>query len=117
MLTSLQKRALKQQAHHLKPVVLLGQHGLTDAVLAAIEEALEAHELIKIQLAGVEREQLDAIQQAICQPMNAEVICCLGHKLVIYRKNPLKVKATVAPPAKRMKKIDKKRTAKHRLRR
>jgi putative YhbY family RNA-binding protein len=48
-----QRRWLKQQAHHLKPVVLLGQHGLSEAVLAEIQLALDHHELIKIRVNGV----------------------------------------------------------------
>ena len=49
MLTAEGKRSLRAQAHHLKPVVLIGQHGVTDAVIAEIGIALDAHELIKIE--------------------------------------------------------------------
>lgn len=97
-ITPLQKTALKRRAHDLKPVVLLGQHGLTEAVLLAIDEALDVHELIKIKLAGVEKDQVDAAQQGICEPLRAEMICHIGHMLVIYRKRP---KAEAKAPAKK----------------
>lgn len=103
-ISTLQKTALKRRAHDLKPVVLLGQHGLTEAVLLAIDEALAVHELIKIKLAGIEKDQVDAIQQGICQPLGAEVVCHIGHMLVIYRKRPkadIKAAAKKRPAAKR----------------
>lgn len=103
MISPLQKCALKRRAHSLKPVVILGQHGLTEAVLRAIDEALEVHELIKIKLAGVEREQLTQVEQEICVPLRADIICHIGHMLVIYRKKP---------PAVVAKKVDKKRVKK-----
>ncbi len=112
-ISSLQKLNLKRRAHALNPVVLLGQHGLTENVLKAIDEALEVHELIKIKCAGVEREQIDATQSAICEPLRAEIICQIGHMLVIYRK-----KTAVAKKApKKDKKRVKKQVAKMRTRR
>ena len=100
-----QKLNLKRRAHALKPVVILGQHCLSEAVLKAIDEALEVHELIKVKLAGVERDQTDATQLAICEPLRAEAICQIGHMLVIYRKKQVVV-------AKKAPKKDKKRVKK-----
>ena len=100
-----QKLNFKRRAHALKPVVILGQHGLTDAVLKAIDEALEVHELIKVKLAGVEREQTDATQVAICEPLRAEAICQIGHMLVIWRKRqPVVAKKAPKKDKKRVKK-------------
>jgi len=60
-----QKRALKKLAHHLKPVVIVGQHGLRENVLAEIDNALEIHELIKIKLAGADKAEREAISHQI----------------------------------------------------
>jgi hypothetical protein len=57
--TEQQKRWLKKQVHHLKPVVSLGQAGLTAPVLAEIELALDHHELIKVKIAAGDRDLRD----------------------------------------------------------
>lgn len=104
-ISATQKLNLKRRAHALKPVVIMGQHGLTEAVLKAIDEALEVHELIKIKLTGVERDQTAATQLAICEPLRAEAICQIGHMLVIYRKK--QVVAAKSAPKKDKKRVKK----------
>lgn len=81
------KQQLKAKAHALKPVVLLGTHGLTAAVNAEIERALNDHELIKIRLNEKDREQKRQLITAICQTHNAELVQAIGFIAVIYRKN------------------------------
>jgi len=54
-LSNAEKKELRKKAHALKPVVMIGQHGLTDAVLAEIDLALNAHELIKVRVRGSEK--------------------------------------------------------------
>lgn len=88
MLKSSSRQALKAKAHALKPVVLLGAKGLTQAVMQEIDLALTAHELIKIKLAGQEREDRQLIQAEICSAVQAECIQAIGMMLVLYRKNP-----------------------------
>jgi RNA-binding protein len=83
-----QKLRLKKLVHHLKPVVLLGQHGLTDAVLNEIDIALGAHELIKVRLGGEDKEERKAMQEAICQRTGAEFIHAIGHVAAFFRRNP-----------------------------
>jgi RNA-binding protein len=78
-------------AHNLNPVVMIGQSGLTDAVLAEIDHALKAHELIKIRIRAEKDERLEITQQ-ICQASKAELIQNIGQIAVIYRKNPQKRK-------------------------
>ncbi|MFP4154738.1 MAG: ribosome assembly RNA-binding protein YhbY [Halothiobacillaceae bacterium] len=87
-LTRDQQKFLKAQAHHLKPVVLLGQHGLTDAVLAEINEALRVHELIKVRIPGQSREDKQAIAAQIARDCDAETVQTVGHVLTLYRRNP-----------------------------
>lgn len=81
-------KVLRQQAHALKPVVRLGQHGLTDAVLAELDIALAHHELVKVKLAaddGAARaEQLAALMQGC----GAALVQRIGHTATLYRRKP-----------------------------
>lgn len=79
-------RELRSQAHSLHPIIILGAKGYTEAVQAEIERALFDHELIKIRLSGLEREEKRALAQHICETHQAEIIQLLGHVLTIYRK-------------------------------
>ncbi len=82
-------KSLKTQAHALKPVVWLGQQGLTDAVMAEVEVALSAHELIKIKIPGQDREARKAAVADIAARSKAELIQIVGHVATLYRKRPL----------------------------
>lgn len=97
MITAAERRALRARAHPLKPVVLLGQHGLTPAVTLAIDEALSAHELIKVRLRGLERETRDDTVQALAGELGAEVVNLIGHILTLYRLAPEPVVEAPAP--------------------
>lgn len=81
------KKALKKRVHHLKPVVMIGGNGLTDAVQAEIEKALIAHELIKIKIATDDRAELKQLAATICAAHDAELIASIGHVIAIYRAN------------------------------
>jgi RNA-binding protein len=83
------KRKHRANAHNLKPVVMLGQFGLTESVLAEIEIALNAHELIKIKVRA-EREERKDYAEKICAQTGAELIDMIGQIVVIYRLNPNK---------------------------
>jgi RNA-binding protein len=83
-----QRRALKQRAHHLKPVVLLGAAGLTEAVLAEIELALDHHELIKVRVNGGDRDMRDAQVMTIVEETGAALVQRIGNIAVLYRTNP-----------------------------
>lgn len=87
-LTPDQRRALRAQAHPLKPVVMIAQNGLTAAVLKEIELALKSHELIKIRVFDAEREQRDAWLNEACEATGAAPIQRIGNILVLYRPNP-----------------------------
>ncbi len=83
-----QKQTLKAQAHHLKPVVLLGAKGLSDAVIAETNSALVAHELIKVKINGAEKADRITMAQDLCQQLQAELVQMIGCTLILYRKNP-----------------------------
>lgn len=78
---------LKGQAHSLKPVVLLGSNGLTEAVIAEIDYALNHHELIKVKIPTDDREVKGLIVDAICQETNAVKVQLIGKTLVLYRQS------------------------------
>ncbi|MEC5342794.1 ribosome assembly RNA-binding protein YhbY [Brenneria populi] len=84
-LSNKQKQHLKGLAHPLKPVVMLGNNGLTEGVLAEIEQALEHHELIKVKVAAEERETKTLIIEAIIRETGANNVQVIGHTLVLYR--------------------------------
>ncbi len=79
------KKSLKAQCHHLDTVVRLGANGLTTAVHAEIEFALNIHELIKIKLVG-DKEERQELCQIIANQHTADIIHTIGHQLCIYRK-------------------------------
>lgn len=86
-LTSKQLKYLSRCTHVLKPVVMLGQNGLSDNVLAEIETALEHHELIKVKIRAGNRATRDQLIEEICQKTGAENIQRTGNVLSIYRQN------------------------------
>lgn len=83
-LTVLQRQNLKARAHPLKPTVMIGAAGLTDAVLEEIARTLKSHELIKIRAEG-ERESREAMLQEICEKLNAAPVQHIGKTLVVYQ--------------------------------
>jgi RNA-binding protein len=87
-LTPDERRALRAQAHPLKPVVMIAQNGLTAAVLKEIELALKSHELIKVRVFDAEREQREALLNEACEATGAAPIQRIGNILVLYRPNP-----------------------------
>ncbi|HHF7367578.1 TPA: ribosome assembly RNA-binding protein YhbY [Legionella bozemanae] len=81
------KKSLKAQAHHLKPVVLLGAKGLTEAVIAETDIALLAHELIKVKINGAEKEDRVIMAAELCEQLHAELVQMIGNTVIMYRKN------------------------------
>ena len=81
------RQELKAKAHHLKPIILMGAKGLTSAVIEETNIALTAHELIKVKINGVEKEDKKAVAIDICQQLQAELVQLIGHTAIIYRKN------------------------------
>ncbi|MEW8586680.1 MAG: RNA-binding protein [gamma proteobacterium symbiont of Ctena orbiculata] len=94
-LTNAQIRALKKIAHTLKPVVIVGQHGLSENVLNEIDSSLDSHELIKVKLAGADKEDRKELSNEIIQQLSAELVQIIGRVAVFYRPNPKKKKNRV----------------------
>jgi putative YhbY family RNA-binding protein len=90
------RRALRARAHHLHPVVSIGQNGLTPAVLHEIDVALTAHELIKVRVFGDDREARETLLDEICTALDATPVQTIGKLLVVYRASPDKPKPAAA---------------------
>jgi putative YhbY family RNA-binding protein len=96
-LTSAERKLLKARAHALKPVVTVGNDGLTGAVLKEIETSLNAHDLIKIRVTGDDRDARIALLGELCERSGASPVQQIGKILVVYREN----QQDPAPPAKK----------------
>lgn len=99
-LTQTMRRNLRADAHSLHPVVMIGDRGLTDTVIAEIDHSLTAHELIKIRVAGDDRKAREEILNNICLQLECEPIQHLGKILIVYRPN---AKDNTSDPTKRRK--------------
>lgn len=77
--------ALRAQAHHLDPVVLLGANGLTDAVMKEIDRELKAHELIKVRVPTDDREERAAIFEKVAEALGAARVQMIGKLLILWR--------------------------------
>lgn len=86
-LTTKQKQHLRGLAHNLKPIVMLGSNGLTEGVLAEIDNALGYHELIKVKVASGDKELKNAIVDAIIRETQAVKVQLIGHVLVLFRQS------------------------------
>ena len=85
-LTDKLKRELRGRGHALKPVVSIGAAGLSRAVLREIELSLEHHELMKIKIAGTDRQTRREIIDRLCSTLGAELVQAVGHVALIYRE-------------------------------
>ena len=94
--TGSQKRHLRRLAHQLKPVVMVGQHGLKAGLFDELEVALSAHELIKVRIAS-DREERKTIAAEIIEQTRADLIQSIGQMIVIFRRNEKKPKIELPP--------------------
>jgi putative YhbY family RNA-binding protein len=89
-LTIAQRKEHRAEAHHLNPVVMIGNDGLTDAVKKETDAALNAHGLIKVRVLGDDREARNAIYLSLCDELGAAPIQHIGKLLVLWRPMPEK---------------------------
>lgn len=104
-----QRLELKGRAHALKPVVIIGNAGLTPAVLDEIERSLKSHDLMKIRVMSDDRELRASMLQEICELLKAGPVQHIGKILVVYR--PLETPIAKAPKRPRGKALTKKQLA------
>lgn len=83
-----QRKYLKGLAHKLKPLVFIGQKGITDTVISAVDDALDDHELIKIRFIDFkEKKRKEGAINAIQQKVGFEIVGRIGHILIAYRRH------------------------------
>jgi RNA-binding protein len=87
-LTGRQRRHLRSLGHHLDPVVQLGKGGLTDGIVAAIDQALTDHELVKIRLGTECPDDKDDVASRLAPAVKGEVAQVLGRTILVYRRHP-----------------------------
>jgi len=73
--------------HHLKPVIMVGQNGLTENLLKELEIAVNHHELVKIKIAGEDRESREEIINELLKSVSAEKVKAIGKTLTLFRRN------------------------------
>jgi RNA-binding protein len=92
-----QRRHLKGLAHALRPVVMVGQAGVTPAVLAETERALDHHELVKVRVSAGDRDLRDEWIGAVTRHTGAELVQRIGNVAVLFRRNPRKPRPLPLP--------------------
>ena len=85
VLTSAQSRFLRGQAHGLKPLLQVGGKGISDALVAEVDGALEHHELLKVKVAAEDREVRDALIEQLVQRTDAALVQRIGHTAILFR--------------------------------
>jgi RNA-binding protein len=87
-LESAKRKELRKIAHHLHPVILIGDGGVSDAVIAETNRALDDHELIKVKVNALDRDDRSRMIDALIEACQAEAIQRIGKVAIIYRRNP-----------------------------
>lgn len=85
-LSNSEKKALKARAHHLKPVIRIGQKGLTDAVVQETEQCLDRHELIKVHVQEGDRDERLACAGQLASATGSELVHHIGKVFVLFRE-------------------------------
>ena len=85
-----QKKYLRGLGHGLKPVVMVGDAGLTESVLSEFNSCLEHHELIKVRVKVGDRSERDRIIAKLCDSADAELVQRIGNMALLFRENPEK---------------------------
>jgi len=97
ILTNKQVRHLRSLAHDSKPVVIVGDKGLTQPVIDEIKNALETHELIKVKIRTDDRDERQTMIETILKKTNSEKIQRVGHIVTLFKRNN---EAKIALPKK-----------------
>lgn len=86
-LKSKDRAYLRSEAQTIDPVVYIGKNGLTDSVTAALDDALEAHELVKVRFQA-SKEETRGISESLAEKTGALLVATTGFTAVFYRRNP-----------------------------
>jgi RNA-binding protein len=94
-LTERQKKHLRREAHHLKPIVTVGDKGITETVRRELDNALEHHELIKIKVRAGDRAVRDEMIADLANKADATLLSRVGNIAIVYRQNKKKPKISL----------------------
>ncbi len=97
-LSSKERAALRGEAHHLRALVHVGQHGLTEATRQTIDDALRTHELVKIQFTKNADVTAKEAANDLASSLSADVVQVIGKTATLYRENPELEKKKGVPP-------------------
>lgn len=86
-LTSATKKQYRAIAHHLNPVVIVSENGLSEGLITEVDRALTDHELIKVRISVADRESKGLLIEEICQQTQAELVQTIGKMAVLFRKS------------------------------
>lgn len=86
-LNNAQRQYLRRTAHSLRPLAQIGKAGLTNSVISAVDQALEAHELIKVKFLDF-REEKQALSNEIAGATGSTLVSLIGNIAILYRPNP-----------------------------
>jgi RNA-binding protein len=92
------RRHLRSLGSALRPVVVVGKNGLSEAVLAKLRAELDAHELVKVRLAGEDRLERDALSRELAAASSSECIGRIGGVALLYREHPDPARRRIALP-------------------
>lgn len=92
-LTTKERTHLKARAHALEPVVQIGNAGITDRLVAEVDRALTAHELIKVKVGSDDREERVAIGDQLCARTDATAVHRVGKVIILWRPRPVDAEA------------------------
>jgi RNA-binding protein len=92
-----QRKYLRGEAHHLKPLVMIGTKGVTEQLLGSVDLALKDHELIKVKF-GEFKEAKKEIAAQIAQATESEVVGLIGNIAIFYRQHPQSEKRKIKIP-------------------
>jgi RNA-binding protein len=91
-LSNAQKKFLRKLGHSLSPVVYIGKEGLSETVVAAIDEALDFHELLKIKIVNTDKISKHEAADQVPEVTRSQLVQLIGKTLLIYRRNNKKKK-------------------------
>ena len=86
-LTEQQKKFLRGRGHQLKPLIMVGDAGLSEPLLAEFESTLDHHELLKVRVRVGDRDARDEIIEKLCETGKAELVQRIGNVALLYRPN------------------------------
>ncbi len=86
-MTTKQRSKLRSLAQTIEPIGQIGKGGISDNMIAGLSSALEARELIKVTVLKNAEDEAKYLADDLAAELNAEVVCTIGHKIVLYRRS------------------------------